>query len=258
MAEETAFLREIGYLLPEPAAFPIGTSNVDPEIATLAGPQLVVPVSNARYALNAANARWGSLYDALYGTDAPGAADRRPRATTRRAARKVIAYARACWTASRRSPRAATRTPAATTSTASALVGRAGRTATRAAWPTPRQFAGCRGDAAAPRRDPAQAQRPAHRDPIDRDHPIGKDDPAGVADVVVEAALTTIQDCEDSVAAVDAEDKVGVYRNWLGLMKRRPRGQLRQGRPHRRPAGWTPTAPTPPRTAASSPCRAAA
>ncbi|MGZ6014328.1 MAG: malate synthase G [Phenylobacterium sp.] len=217
VAEETAFLREIGYLLPEPAAFEIATTGVDPEIARLAGPQLVVPVSNGRFALNAANARWGSLYDALYGTDALAPPSGKGGYDPQRGG-QVIAYAKAFLN------RAA---PLATGSHVDAegyVIGRGGLIVRLAggqesALANPDQFAGWRGEAGTP-----QAVLLVHNSlhleiQIDRGHAIGKDDPAGVSDVLVEAALTTIQDCEDSVAAVDAEDKTGVYRNWLGLMR---------------------------------------
>ncbi|WP_309606320.1 malate synthase G [Phenylobacterium sp.] len=217
VAQETEFLREIGYLLPEPAPFEIATRNVDPEIASLAGPQLVVPVSNGRFALNAANARWGSLYDALYGADVleppTGAKGYDPVRGG-----KVVAYARQLL------DRIA---PLSTGSHADAVgyfVGQGGLIVRlsggqESVLANPHEFVGWRGEPGVP-----QAVLLVHNSlhleiQIDRDHPIGKDDPAGVADVLVEAALTTIQDCEDSVAAVDAEDKVGVYRNWLGLMR---------------------------------------
>ena len=217
VAEETAFLREIGYLLPEPSPFQIGTKNVDPEIATIAGPQLVVPVSNGRFALNAANARWGSLYDALYGTDALEPPTGAKGYDTARGD-KVIAFAR------RLLDRV---TPLGTGSHADAVAYaiKGGALVVRlkngqdAALAAPAQLAGWRGEPTAPEGVLLRHNSLHLEILIDRDHSIGKDDPAGVADVLVEAALTAIQDCEDSVAAVDAEDKVGVYRNWLGLMR---------------------------------------
>lgn len=217
VAEETAFLREIGYLLPEPEASQITTDNVDPEIAKIAGPQLVVPVSNGRFALNAANARWGSLYDALYGTDALAPVIAAKGYDTERGG-KVIAFARAFL--DRAAPLSGGSHVDATSYvvTNGALVVRLsnGQDATLAA---PAQFVGWRGSAEAPDGVLLRHNGLHLEIQIDRQHSIGKDDAAGVSDVLVEAALTAIQDCEDSVATVDAEDKAGVYRNWLGLMR---------------------------------------
>ena len=215
-----AFLVEIGYLLPEGEDFSIATENVDDEVATLAGPQLVVPVMNARYALNAANARWGSLYDALYGTDViseEGGAQRSGPYNPVRGA-KVIAFARDFL--NRHCPLT---TGDHSTATAYRVVDgqlqvtlSGGGTGSLAA---PQQFRGYAGDAAAPTSILLRHNGLHIEIQIDPSSPIGASDPAGVKDLVLEAALTTIQDCEDSVAAVDAEDKALVYRNWLGLMR---------------------------------------
>ncbi|MFN5632353.1 MAG: malate synthase G, partial [Sphingomonadales bacterium] len=198
MAAYQKFLTEIGYLVPAPAGFKIGTQNVDAEIATMAGPQLVVPALNDRFVLNAANARWGSLYDALYGTDVLDAPPARPGGYDTARGDAVIAYAKAFL------------------DDAVPLAG-----GSWADWDG--------GDLQLA--DPAIPILRRGSDillrnnglgieiRIDRDHPVGKTDKAGIADVILEAALTTIIDLEDSVAAVDAEDKVKGYSNWLGLMR---------------------------------------
>ncbi len=190
-----AFLTEIGYLVPPPAPFSVSTANVDAEIGAIAGPQLVVPVNNARYALNAANARWGSLYDALYGTDAiPDRRRRRARraATTRSAGRAWSPRRARSSTRSRRSPAPATPTsPAMRCATA-----RSSPAPKSAAWDwkRPAQFAGYQGEPAAPALVLLRHHGLHVELHIDRTHPIGRDDPAGVADVVLESAITTIMD----------------------------------------------------------------
>ncbi|MBB3808317.1 malate synthase G [Pseudochelatococcus contaminans] len=215
-----AFLREIGYLLPEGPDFTVSTENVDAEIAHIAGPQLVVPVSNARYALNAANARWGSLYDALYGTDAipetNGAEKGQGYNPTRGA--KVIAWVREFLDES--VPLAGASWKDATSFTvASGVLAVTLRDDAATALADPEQFAGYLGEPVSPTRLLLRKNGLHIEILIDATTAIGKDDPAHISDVWLESAITTIMDCEDSVAAVDAEDKVGVYRNLLGLLK---------------------------------------
>jgi len=219
MPEYKAFLTEIGYLLPEGPDFKITTENVDDEIAHLAGPQLVVPVKNARYALNAANARWGSLYDALYGTDVISEADgcEKGKGYNPKRGDKVIAFGRdfldSIAPLSEGSHKDATQYFVKGGKLAVTL-----NNGTEAHLKHPGELAGFLGDAANPT-GILLKQHGLHAEiQIDATHPIGKTDPAHVKDILMESALTTIQDCEDSVAAVDAEDKVEVYRNWLGLM----------------------------------------
>lgn len=214
-----AFLREIGYLVDAPDNVAIDTRNVDIEFTQQAGPQLVVPVTNARYALNAANARWGSLYDALYGTDVIPESDGATRSGGYNPARgeKVINYARNFLdnTLPLKDGSHASATAYSVENGALQVALENGSTTTLA---QAGLFLGYRGDAATP-----EALVFVHNGlhieiQVDKNHPIGKQDKAGVKDVVLEAALTTIMDCEDSIAAVDAEDKVHAYRNWLGLM----------------------------------------
>jgi malate synthase len=208
-AAYTAFLREIGYLVPEPAPFAISPQHVDDEVARLAGPQLVVPVLNARFVLNAANARWGSLYDALYGTDAlPGA----PAGPGYDAARggQVIAAGRAFLDQA---------VPLAQGSHADATGYAIVDGALEPALADPAALVGWRGDAAGPTAIVLRNHGLHIELVIDRTSPIGSTDRAGIADIVLESALSTIIDFEDSVAAVDAEDKVAAYANWLGLMQ---------------------------------------
>jgi malate synthase len=212
-----AFLREIGYIVPEGDAFAVATANVDPEITTIAGPQLVVPISNGRFALNAANARWGSLYDALYGTDAlsedDGAAHTRAFNPVR--GRKVIAWARGFL--DRIAPLSVSWNDAKSFRIEAGQLVTTTLSGAPARLADPGQLAGYRGDPASPSELVLWHHNLHVRVVIDPAHPIGTTDSAHVADVILEAAVTTIMDCEDSVAAVDAEDKVHVYRNWLGL-----------------------------------------
>ncbi|WP_426102296.1 malate synthase G [Pseudomonas sp. PSPC3-3] len=215
-----AFLQDIGYLLPEAADFQASTQNVDDEIARMAGPQLVVPVMNARFALNASNARWGSLYDALYGTDAISEADGAEKGQGYNKVRgdKVIAFARAFL-------------DEAAPLSAGSHVDSTGykivdgklvvslKGGSNSGLRDDAQLIGFQGDSAQPIAVLLKHNGLHFEIQIDASTPVGQTDAAGVKDVLMEAALTTIMDCEDSVAAVDADDKVVIYRNWLGLMK---------------------------------------
>jgi malate synthase len=237
LAAYRAFLAEIGYLLPEGPDFAVDTANVDAEIGTIAGPQLVVPVTNARYALNAANARWGSLYDALYGTDVLPEDDGATRgggynpvrgakvfAWTKRFLDEVAPLASGSHAQVRGYAVQDDRLVVSFESVAETwldqaarLIGLSGATKL-VGLADPAQFVGYRGDPSEPRAILLRHNGLHIEIQIDNRHYIGKNDIAGVADVVLEAAVTTIVDLEDSIAAVVPEDKVGAYRNWLGLM----------------------------------------
>ena len=222
--EYKTFLKEIGYLAPEGKSFKITTANVDPEITEIAGSQLVVPLDNARYALNAANARWGSLYDALYGTNViteEGGAEKGEFYNPRRGAKviaytedfldKVVSLKRGSFSEVSRFflRRGAGRKQLAATLKDGSTVGLADA----------RKFLGYQESNGELTAILLSNNGSRIEIQIDRSHPIGKAHPAGVKDVVLEAAITTIEDCEDAVAAVDAADKVTIYRHWCGIMK---------------------------------------
>ncbi len=214
------FLLEIDYLVPEGDDFQIGTAQVEPEIASQAGPQLVVPITNARFALNAANARWGSLYDALYGTDVISEANGAEKGKAFNPIRgdEVIAYGRhfldSAAPLNKSSHDSITQYRISDGQLIATLIDNS-----EATLGDPKQLVGYQGDSSNPSAILLVHNQLHIEIQIDRNHHIGKHDSAGMKDIVLEAALTTIMDCEDSVAAVDAEDKALAYRNWLGLMK---------------------------------------
>ena len=220
IAKYRAFLQKIGYLVPVPAKVKVTTKNVDAELALQAGPQLVVPITNARYALNAANARWGSLYDALYGTDVLPESDGAEKGSGYNPKRgaKVIEYARhvldRCAPLTKGSHLDSTAYRVVDNNLAVTLAG-----GSVVGLKNPAQFVGFQGETDAPS-GVLLSHHGLHLDlRVDRAHPIGRDDAAGVCDLVLESALSTIMDLEDSVAVVDAADKVQAYGNWLGLMR---------------------------------------
>jgi malate synthase len=221
LATYRGFLTEIGYLEPEGPDFNVTTDKVDPEIASIAGPQLVVPVNNARYALNAANARWGSLYDALYGTDAIAENDGAERGSGFNPVRgeRVVAAANSFLDAAVPLARGISHAQVDGYRVELGELVATLADATTTGLADPAAFAGYQGDPEAPSLILLRHHGLHIELLIDRAHPIGAASPAGVKDVVLESAVTAIQDCEDSVAAVDADDKVEVYRNWLGLMR---------------------------------------
>lgn len=213
-----AFLTEIGYLLPEGEDFEVSTQNVDPEIASIPGPQLVVPVRNARYALNAANARWGSFYDALYGTDVIDTADGKDKGSSYNPKRgaEVVAYAKAFLDENfALASGSYTDVTGFSVEEGELKIAQGDNSTTLA---NAAQFAGYVGEASNPKGILLKNNNLHVEIQIDANHPVGQDDPAHIKDVLLESAITAIQDCEDSVAAVDAEEKVEAYRNWFGLM----------------------------------------
>ncbi|MDX6151499.1 malate synthase G [Marinococcus sp. PL1-022] len=214
------FLERIGYLEPEPDDFQIATEHTDEEISMQAGPQLVVPISNERFAINAANARWGSLYDALYGSDIINEEDGAEQQQSYNPVRgeKVVAYAKQ-FLDEYFPLRSRSHKDAVSYSIENGGLEISFQDGSKGQLQHPEQFSGYQGASARPVAVLLKHHRLHIEIQIDYSHPIGKTDPAGVKDVAVESALTTIMDCEDSVAAVDAEDKILVYRNWLGLIK---------------------------------------
>lgn len=214
------FLTDIDYLLPEGDDFSVTTENVDAEIASIPGPQLVVPVRNARYALNAANARWGSFYDALYGTDMIDEADgkEKGKAYNPKRGEAVVAYAKAFLDEHYPLTNASYNDVTGFAVLNGRLVVALDKGITVTELQDPAQFVGYTGSDDAPTGILLKHNNLHAEIQIDASHPVGKDDPAHIKDVLLESAITAIQDCEDSVAAVDAEEKVEVYRNWFGLM----------------------------------------
>jgi malate synthase len=214
-----SYLRDIEYLVPERADFTVRTTNVDDEIATIAGPQLVVPMSNARYALNAANARWGSLYDALYGTDAIPEDRGAARASSYNPVRgaRVIARARMLLDMAVPLQQGSHCDSTSYMIADGTLIVRL-KDGTHTPLARPEQFVGFRGEESLPAAI-LLCNHGLHIEiGVDRSNRVARDDPAAIADIILESAVTTIMDLEDSVAVVDADDKVVVYRNWLGLM----------------------------------------